>query len=292
MRSLLAVLCCVAALAAPAAAAESSPETKAWPVKVGLRRTTGTGGYKGRSGYVQVGSQWRLRAGYSDYTYDGTTVTTRTGSLRAFYQGEQLSLGLTASFTPRTEEYRNRSIGAEGGWVFLPEDADGIVEEGELTAWWTQTRHHQSVPATPAVPVQRELVINQHDLGLGASLTAWRTTLSVDGYASLYDQDYFDDLNAALRRRPRLSAAVSLVNGFPRNGASARLDVEAARWITPYVSYARTTYRVSNQPVSHAYGAGAALKAGPVGVDVGYEKTRQSGSDDASYLTLGGSVRF
>lgn len=297
MRTLLAALTVVALFGAPAAAQDAATgapadEEKAWPVKIGGRRTTGTGGYKGRSGYVQVGSEWRLRASYSDYTFDGTTTTTRTGSLRASYQGERLSIGVNMSLTPRAEEYRNRAFGAEAGWVFLPEEEGGLIEEWELSGWWSQTRHHQSVLATPALPIQRELIINQHDLGLGASVTAFKTTLSLDGYATLYDQDYFEDLNRAVRRRPRLSAAASLVNGFPRNGASARVDVEAAKWVTPYVTYALTTFRVPGQPVAHAYGAGGNFRYGPAGLEVGYERSKQRGSPDNSYLTLGGSVKF
>ena len=291
MKRLLAALAFVALLGAPALAQEAA-EPSAWPVKFGGKRTTGSGGYKGRSGYVQVGSQWRLRAGFSDYTFDGTTTTTRTGSLRASYQGEHLSLGVNVSVTPRAEEYRNRAWGVEGGWVFLPEEEGGALEEWELNGWWSQTRHHQSVLATPALPVQRELIINQHDLGVGASITAWKATLSADAYASFYDQDYFEDLNAAARRRPRLSSAVSLVNGFPRSGASARLDYEAASWLVPYVSYSRTNYRVAGQPVSHVLGGGAALTYKAVGVEVGYEKVRQQGAYDTSYLSLGGSLRF
>ena len=293
MKRLLAAFIFAVALAAPAAAQDAaSEETKAWPVKFGGKRTTGSGGYKGRSGYVQVGSEWRLRAGFSDYTFDGTTTTTRTGSLRASYQGEHLSLGVNVSVTPRAEEYRNRAWGVEGGWVFLPEDEGGALEEWELNGWWSQTRHHQSVLATPALPVQRELIINQHDLGVGASVTAWKATLSADAYASLYDQDYFDDLNAAARRRPRLSAAVSLVNGFPRNGGSARLDYEVAKWLTPFVSYGVTTYRVADQPPSYVVGGGASLRWGVASVDVSYEKVRQRGVDDTAYLGLGGSLRF
>lgn len=291
MKRLLAALVFVVMLGGNAVAQETV-EPSAWPVKFGGKRTTGSGGYKGRSGYLQVGTQWRLRAGFSDYTFDGTTTTTRTGSLRASYQGEHLSLGVNVSATPRAEEYRNRAWGVEGGWVFLPEDEGGALEEWELNGWWSQTRHHQSVLATPALPVQRELIINQHDLGVGASVTAWKATLSADAYASLYDQDYFEDLNAAARRRPRLSAAVSLVNGFPRNGGSARLDYEAANWLTPFVSYAVTTYRVADQAPSYVLGGGAAVRWGVASVDVSYEKVRQRGADDTAYLSLGGSLRF
>lgn len=274
-------------LAAPAAAQDAPP---AWPVKLGGKTVLGSAGYVGRSGYLQLGSTWRIRGGYWDYRYDGATDTVRTGSLRAGYQGESLALALVGSVTPLADAYRSVSWGAEGGWTFLPEE--GFVEEWGLDGWWSQTRHSQVVPATPALPRERTLVVNQHDLGLGASVTAFLATLTVDGYASLYDQDYFEDLNAVARRRPRLSAAVSLVNGFPRGGASARLDVEALRWLTPYASVSYTSYRVSTSAPSRSLGAGASLRAGPLTLDGGWELTRQSGADDARYVTLGGSVRF
>ncbi len=296
MSRFLAAAALAVLLAGGASAQEASaPEPKAWPVKLGTRFTGGSGGYRNYGGYAQVGSEWKLRAGYSGYTFDGSTNPVHTGSLRAGYQGEHLGLGVSASFSPLEQDYRNRSWGTEGSWAFTPgeEDADAWLEELEFNAWWTQTRHHQTVPDTAAVrTTRREIIINQHDLGLGASATAGPLTLSMDGYVVLYDQDNFGAILALSRNRPRLSATVSLVNGFPRNGTNVRLDYEAARWLVPYVSVSRTEYQVLVQPVSTSYGGGAALRYGPVGFEAGYERAHQAGADDTSYLTLGASVRF
>jgi outer membrane usher protein FimD/PapC len=281
----------LALLAAPAPAA--AQDDAAPLIKTGGRFTSGSGGYRGRSGYVQAGREWKLRASYSGYDFDGSTYTTHTGSLRASYQGEHLTLGLNASVTPRSDYYRSRGWGAEAGWLFTPGDTDesALVDEWDLGAWWTQTRHHQSVPATRALPVQRELIINQHDLGASAAATAWRLTLSVDGYASLYDQDYFALLNQAVAFRPRLADAASLVNSFPENGRSVRLDLEAADWLTPYIALTRVEYGGRQRPTRTA-GAGASLRFGDVGAELSYERTKQAGSEDTGYFSAGGSVRF
>lgn len=293
MTKLLPLLLLLAA-ATPAAAQDAPADPPARPFKVGGKFSGGTGGYRSKSGYAQYGAAWKLRAGFSSYDYDGSSVPVRTGTLRLSYQGEHLSFGVNGSATPLVEEYRSRGWGAELGWLFTPgdADADALIDEWDIGAWWAQTRHHQSIPATPALPVQRELIINQHDLGGSLSVTAGVVTLSVDGYTTLYDQDNFAAVVAASRVRPRLANAADLVNGFPSNGQSARLDVEAASWAVPYVSASRTDYELARQAVSTTVGGGVSFKYDRFGLDLGYEVSRQAGSPDAKYASAGASVRF
>ena len=135
------------------------------------------------------------------------------------------------------------------------------------------------------------MVINQHDLGLSAALTAWDFTASLDAYRSIYDQD-FSQLPVAVRFRPRLAQAASLVNGFPERSGSARLEYGRWRACIPYVSAAATRYSIQPQPASLTSGAGVALKYGGLGVDLGYELVRQKGSPDTKYFNFGGSFKF
>ncbi|MDO8756655.1 MAG: hypothetical protein Q7J64_01475, partial [Elusimicrobiota bacterium] len=167
------------ALTTPAVIRAEEGESEPLGVKTGLRGTIGTGGYLGRGAYLQYGEAWRLKASYSDYRFDGSTGTTRTAGLRGSYQGDSLSVGVTASATPRNDFYANRAFGVDGGWTFILDDSDepSGLEEFELGAWWSQTRHSQIVPATRALPDERNVVINQHDFGVSASLTAFDTTL-------------------------------------------------------------------------------------------------------------------
>ncbi|UPT72712.1 MAG: hypothetical protein M0D55_12260 [Elusimicrobiota bacterium] len=262
-------------------------------IKTGARGTVGTGGYVGRGAYLQFGDVWKLKGTYSDYAFDGSTGTTRTAALRGSYQGPNLSIALNASVTPRNDAYANRSFGADGAWTFLLDESDepSGLEEAELGAFWTQTRHSQIVPATPVLPDERNVIINQHDLGLSGSLTGWDLTLSLDAFRSLYDQD-FEILPAAVRRRPRLTETAALVNGFPEKGASARL--EWARWtaVTPYVGYAVTRYKIQPQPNSATSTVGAALRRGGFGLDLYWELVRQKASPDSKYFGFSGSFRF
>jgi len=255
--------------------------------------TIGSGGYLGRGAFLQYGDAWKLRANYSDYRFDGSTGTTRTAGLRASYAGERLSVGLSASVTPLNDNYSNRSFGADAGWIFALDESDepSGLEEAELGLFWTQTRHSQTVPATPVLPQARKVTVNQHDLGVSGSVTGWDVTLSADAFRALYDQD-FDDLPAAVRRRPRLNELLSLVNGFPERGASARLEYERWTAVTPYLTFATTRYKIQPQPASTTGGAGAALRAGGLGLDVSYELVRQKGSDDAKYVNFAATYRF
>lgn len=261
--------------------------------KTGARGTVGSGGYVGRGAYLQFGDAWRLKGSYSDYRFDGSTGTTRTAGLRGSYQGENLSAGITASVTPRNDSYANRSFGVDAAWTFLfdDKDEDAALEDIEIGAFWNQTRHSQIVPATPAVPVERNVVINQHDLGVNASVTVLDLTLSLDASRSVYDQD-FSQVPAFVRLRPRLAETASLVNGFPERSGSARLEYGRWRACVPYVSLTATRYAIQPQPNSATGGAGVALKYKDLGVDLGYELTRQKGSPDTKYFNFGGSVRF
>lgn len=277
-------------LAAPAAAQDEAPPL--W--RLGGRYTAGSGGYVGRSGYVQAGREWKLRAGYSGYEFDGSTQTTHTGTLRASYQGEHLSFGVNGSFTPLAQEYRSRGWGADLGWLFAPgdEDEDALVDEVDVGVWWSGTRHQQTVLATRASPVQREVIVNQNDVGGAVAVTVGRATLGVDGYTALYDQDNFGAVNAVARNRPRLAAAADLVNSFPQDGQSVRLDVEATDWAVPYVAAARTSFVTLRTAASWSLSAGVALRHGLWGLDLGWERSQQAGGEDQRYLSAGGSVRF
>lgn len=279
--------------AVPAAAQEYADEAP--PLfKSGGKVTGGSGGYRARTGYIQAGRDWKLRATYSGYEYDGSTSTTHTGTLRASYQGEHLSFGAHASLTPLAQEYRSRGWGADLGWLFTPgdEDEDAWIDEWDVGVFWSQTRHQQTVLATPANPVQREIIINQNDVGGSVSVTTWRLTLSADGYTSFYDQDNFGAINVGARNRPRLAAAADLVNSFPQDGQSGRLDVELTDWLVPYVAVSRTSYVTLRTAASWSLGGGLSARLGDIGIEAGFERNRQAGSDDQRYWSLGGSLRF
>ena len=292
MRGYLPVVALVLLFAAAGVRAEEG-DAKPLGVKTGARGTLGSGGYIGRGAYLQLGDAWRVKGSYSDYRFTDSTGTTRTAALRASYQGENLAAGLNFSVTPRNDSYANRAFGADGGWTFVLDDSEepSGLEEFELGAWWTQTRHSQIVPSTPAQPKERDVIINQHDLGVTASLTGWDLTLSLDASRSMYDQD-FADLPAAARRRPRLGETASLVNGFPERSGSARLEYGRWRACTPYISVAATRYEIQPQTASLTSGAGLTLKYGGLGVDLGYELVRQKGAADTKYFNFGGSFKF
>lgn len=292
MRGYLPVLACVLIFSSVAVRAEEG-DAEPVGVKAAARGTVGTGGYLGRGASLQYGDAWRLKGSYSDYRFDGSTGTTRTAGLRASYMGENLSAGLSFSLTPRNGFYANRAYGFDAGWTFILDDSDepSGVEELEIGAFWSQTRHSQIVPATPALPNERNVVINQHDFGVSAAVTAWDLTLSADASRSVYDQD-FDALPAASRRRPRLAQAAALVNGFPERSGSARLDWSRWRAFSPYVAVAATRYAIQPQPASTTGGAGASMKFGDLGLDLGYEVVRQKGVADTKYFNFGLSFKF
>lgn len=292
MRGYLPVLACALLLSAAPVRAEEA-DARPVGVKAAARGTVGTGGYLGRGASLQYGDTWKIKGSYSDYRFDGSTGTTRTAGLRASYQGENLSAGASFSVTPRNNNYANRSFSADGGWTFLLDDSDepSGIEELELGAFWSQTRHSQIVPATPALPTERNVVINQHDFGVNAAVTAWDLTLSVDGSRSVYDQD-FDALPAASRRRPRLAQTASLVNGFPERSGSVRLDYSRWRAFSPYAALSATRYAIQPQPASSTGSAGASFRYEGLVVDLGYELVRQKGVDDTKYFTFGASFKF
>ena len=282
------------ALALSCPAAVRAQESEARPLwKSGARGTVGSAGYVGRGAYLQFGDVWRVKGSYSDYRFDASTGTTRTGSVRGAYQGANLAAGVTMSLTPRNDAYANRAFGADAGWTFLLDTSDepSGLEELELGGWWTQTRHSQIVPATAVFKTGRDIVINQHDLGLSAALTGWDFTLSLDAFRTLYDQN-FSNLPAAAVRIPRLGQTASLVNSFPERGGAARLEYARWRACVPFVSVSTTKYKLQPQPASTTSAIGVALKSGGAGLDLGFERTHQAGAPDTRYFNFGGSFRF
>ncbi len=292
MRASLAVL--TALTLCVRARADIGPAKPLW--KTGVRGTVGSSHYVGRGAYLQYGDDWRVKGSYSDYRQDGSTGTVRTASVRGGYQGENLSAGASFSVSPRNANYANRSFGLDGSWTFFLADgkddaAPSGLEEVELGGWWTQTRHSQIIPATIFAVRERNVVINQHDLGVSAALTGWDFTLSLDASRTFYDQD-FSALPSAALQIQRLGQTAALVNGFPDRSGSVRLEYERWKRAVPYVSFSATRYKIQPQPASATSGVGVAFKQGAFGLDLGLERTRQKGSPDTKYFNFGGSFRF
>lgn len=275
-------------LPAPSVAQTSEPAVQR--VRVGGRGVWGPSNYRGRSGFAQYGDRWKLRASYSDFTVDGSTDATRTYSARLAYQGDALSLGANASVTPRANHYTARSAGADAGWAFLSEDEDALLEEWELSGWWTRTAHTQGIPPHPVRGGQPDQRTNQDDYGGGLSVTALSMTASFDGYASFYDKAITRAAQFA-RNRPPLAGISSLLDSFPENGLSARLDYERWSFLIPFVGWSRTDYATGSPP-AFTYSAGLAASWRALRFDYSYDLVRQRGSPASGYHSAGGSVRF
>lgn len=294
MIRLAALLILVAPFAARAQDSDAPTSVDAPPhYKAGLKGMVGTGGYVGRGAYLQLGFETSVKASYSDYRYDGSTGTTRTFGLKLAHQAESWSFSANASATPLNDSYSNRAWGVEGSYIVSlgSDDDDGGLDELEFGGWWGQTRHHQRVPATPLVPAPRDVIINQHDLGLTTSLTGWDFTLSLDGSKSHYDQD-FSILPRAALLRPRLGEAVELVNGFPDASGAARLEWARYRAFIPYAGVTVTRFKLQPQPNSTTSSVGATVKWEGLSLDLGYERTRVKGAPDSKYLTFAGAYKF
>lgn len=274
----------------PAPAAAQTLEAEVPLLRVGGRGVWGPSNYRGRSGFAQFGDRWRLRASYSDFTVDGSTDATRTYSARLSYQGDALSLGASASVTPRANHYSARSVGADGGWAFVSEDEDAVLEEWELSGWWTRTAHTQGVPPHPVRGGQRDQQTNQDDYGGGVSATLLSMTASLDGYASFYDKAITRAAQFA-RNRPPLAGISSLLDSFPENGLSARLDYERWSRLIPFVGWSRTNYATGSPP-AFTYSAGLTASWRALRLDYSYDLVRQRGSPASGYHSAGGSVRF
>jgi hypothetical protein len=278
------------AVLASAAGAEDGDAPARPPVKAGGRGTVGSSGYAGRSGFVQLGDAWKARFSYSDFSVDGNTDTTRTYSGRLSYQGEALFVGVNAAVTPRANHYSARSAGADLGWAFLSEDEGAPLEEWELSAWWTRTTHTQGIPSHPVRGGQPDQRTNQDDYGGGVSATAFYLTASFDGYASFYDKRITRAAQFA-RNRPPLAGISSLLDSFPENALSARLEYDRWRACVPHLNWAKTTYATTGE-AAFTYGGGATLAREGARLELSYETVRQRGSPASGYFTFAGSWLF
>lgn len=277
---------------APAARSQERGEAseKVYPIKLGGRGIWGPSNYRGRSGFAQVGDAWKARFTYNDFTVDGSTDATRTYAARLSYQGEALSLSAYASLTPRANNYSARSVGADAGWAFLPEEEGAWLEEWELSAWWTRTDHTRGLPPHPVRGGTPDRQTLQDDIGGAISATACYLTATFDGYASVYDKPIARAAQVG-RNRPPLANFVSLLDSFPENAMSARLEYDRWRAAIPSLSWARTNY-VTDAPPAFTYGAGLTFAVWELRFDFSYELVKQKGSPASGYYSAGGSVRF
>src|SRR3989338_7080022 len=148
MRARLPVIAC-ALLRCSAAIRAQAGDAEPVGVKAAARGTVGTGGYLGRGASLQYGEAWRLKGSYSDYRYDGSTRTPPTPRPR-----DTPPPALSFPPAPRNAFSATRAFGADAGWTFVfgDEEEPSGLEELELGVFWSQTRHSQIVPATPARP--------------------------------------------------------------------------------------------------------------------------------------------
>lgn len=277
---------------------------RAFFLKTGLKQTTGTGRYVATDVWAHFGDDWSLKPRYSQYHSDSSSGTYKTLSLRAAYDTKLWGLGLSAGGTPKVNGYSNRFFAIDATVTITPtggskskRTAGGSDQEErgkglarvDLGAGLTHTTHQDEFQAD-GVRRARALNIGQTDLDASVSASLFRTVATVEVTKSLYDRD----LNA---QSPRAAQAVSrsglasVIQGFPDTTAFARFELSMVPVVKPFVSYARTTFKL-RQPHSDAYAVGGFAGLKFVELTASYERYVQAGRPSQNYFGLGAALKF
>lgn len=272
----------------------------------GLKQTTGNNNYSGTSGYAHFGGDIHFKPSFSTYHSDLSGGTFNTYALRAGYDMKLFGAGLTAGTTPKVNGYRNSFVGVDAAVSLTPTgsgpikrikgaDQGGGAARGkglarvDVGAGLLHTSHRDDLNAAGA---RRASVfkLGQTDLSASVGVSFLRNLLSLDLTKSFYDKD----LAAATDRGGRVQAVTGLtavVQGFPKTSASARLEMSMVPVVTPFISYTRTTFELS-QPSSNAYAVGGFVELAILEVGASYQRYVQAGAADQNYYGLGASLRF
>lgn len=291
-------------LAALAAASQSPAHAF---LKGGIEQTLGSRNYRGTYLYGDFGDAFHVKPSLNIYRSDTSSGTFKTFAARAAYDKTAWGVGATLGGTATTNDYSNRFIGFDGTLTLTPgtgpksrlTDKDrapagmGLarVDVGGGLKFIRHTDRLEAVPGRGGVRRRPAAVsVNQTDVTLNAGAEVLMTAASVEITRSSYSRD-LEAMAARATQTEQLSGVAAMVEGFPKTSSYLRFELNAFPMATPYVSFNRTTYMLSQAP-SNAFAAGAYVGLQILELKLELERVTQSGTSGRTYVTLGGAVRF
>lgn len=272
----------------------------------GLKQISGNNDYYGTSAYAHFGSDIHFKPSFSSFHSNVSGGTFNAYALRVGYDMKLFGAGVTAGTTPKVNGYKNSFVGVDASVSLTPtgsgpikrikgSDQGGGAARGkglarvDVGAGVLHTSHSDDLNASGATRTGT-FKLGQTDLSASVGVSFLENLISLDLTKSVYDKT----LSAATDRGSRVQTVTgltSMIQGFPKTSASARLEMSMIPVVSPFVSYTRTTFELS-QPSLNAYALGGSVELMILEVVASYQHYTQAGVPDNDYVGLGASLRF
>ncbi len=266
----------------------------------GLNYTSGTDGYKGQDAYAKIGTGgfW-VKPEYSSYEADGIDAY-RKYSARIGFEKSLYTLSFAAGLTPEVEntllgKYENKFAGADITFSLNPTSGGKTRMAGPNSGYGGHSASGVTQIDLGAGLNYTAHTSNSKDIGqLDASLFAGAKVLMAQISASYTASSYDKTLtlaNAGLAMNQRLTGLNSYVVGYPKSNFNLKLDLLGYPMVTPFISYNKTKFKLSNIDDLNTYGLGAYLDFNMVGATVSWQ-TYKAGGDRNNFLSFSAGLKF
>jgi len=304
----LAVLALGAALAVPASAG----------ISVGAEQTFGTSNYRGTkaNASLDITDSIYVTPTFATYRSDLSSGSYYQGGLRVGYEVGPLSLGLQGAVVPKTNGYKQNSVGADVTFSLAPGGTKHGHRMAGPSSQSNETFGYGLAGVDVGVAVNRithsddyfatgtsgsglraqgaaratRFMLGETDLTAFASAKFLITEVSASVSKSVYDKTLDGNM---LRESPFLAFGEfsSIQSGYPESSYNAKIKWKTLPFVRPYVSYTHTNFKLGSAP-SNATEIGGNVGLDMLNVKGAYGHYSQNGFTSTNYFTLGASLNF
>jgi hypothetical protein len=306
--TLLVVLAAAAASAAPSFAG----------VTIGADQTFGTSNYRGTkaNASLDLSDAIYVTPTFSTYRTDQSSGSYYQGGLRVGYEVGPFSLGVSGAFVPKTNGYKQNSVGADvtfslspGGTKHGHRMAGPASESNEsfgyglagvdIGASANHITHSDDFAAagTAGDAIRQQgaqranrFTVGETDLTAFAGAKFLITEVSGSVSKSVYDRTLDNNL---VRESPYMGLGefAAVEAGFPDSDYNLKIKWKTLPFVRPYVSYTHTNFKLGSAP-SNATEIGGNVGLDMLNVKGAYGHYSQNGFTARNYFTLGASLNF
>ena len=274
----------------------------------GIGTVSGSSGYSGLNGFVEIGlnNGWYVKPAVSTYKADYSGGTLATYSGRLGYDSAVWGAGAEAGVTPKVNGYKNTFVNGDITFSISPAGGkqarltgprrsgagakgEGLsrIDVGAALAYTMHSSDFDSAGATLADPFK----VNQTDLSLFAGVLFLQTQVSGRYTKNL---GYSKTLTPADRDplKVDIPGMISSTIGFVNQTWNARIDWSMLPVVSPFFSYTYIQYKLAH-PSSKSYLLGASAGLKMINIDVAYQIFDPGqGFDSQNYFSVGAGLKF
>ncbi|NLH39455.1 MAG: hypothetical protein GX445_05265 [Elusimicrobia bacterium] len=260
----------------------------------GINYITGKNDYSGTDVYLLFGKDnWWIKPTYSSWKADNIDRVNMFGA-RAGFEKRLYTLGVGASVTPESNDYKSFSIGGDITFSLNPTsdsrtrlagpNAGFVKRSGEGV---TQVDLGASVNLTAHNYTKTDNDLKEIDFSVFAGAKIFITNLSANYTFYTYDDSSLAKTKGSASLRPY--GMSSYMPAFPESNLNLKLDIPGTPIVTPFISYNHINFKTDD--TLNVYNLGAYIDLNMVGANVNYE-TYKEGGERYNFLSVSGALRF